>query len=104
MTSTRMALVEEAPAAAEASFADRFLSFGAFSGSRTAAAPAATPTQPVASEAATPVATQPIAVPVPTARPAQADGAVYSTASAPTPTPAATEDKPLWKRLNPFGG
>ena len=90
---TQVALAAE-PAAAEASFADRFFSFGASS-------------KPAADAAAQAIAAQPIAVPVPAARPgtAPAAAATYSTASTPVTAPAAPASEPsMWKKFNPFGG
>ncbi|MDK9698029.1 MAG: murein L,D-transpeptidase, partial [Siculibacillus sp.] len=93
---TRMALVDETAAAPEASFTERFFSFGAPTTpepTKSAAAPAAA------------VPAQPIAVPVPAARPNPAGGATYSTASTPTPAASAGEGEPsMWKKFNPFGG
>ena len=117
---TRMALVDEATSAPEASFADRFLSFGSLAGGPKPAEAAAVPATAVA-VATQPVATQPvaaIAVPVPAARPmvaASASPAVApvaapaaAQAAAPVATPDAAKpkaaDAPIWKKLNPFGG
>jgi murein L,D-transpeptidase YafK len=97
---TRMALVDEA-ATTEASFADRFFSFGTRSGDTAAAAQ---PAPSAAPEAAAPARS--IAVPVPASRPGST-AATMSTASMPAAAPAnpaPAAEAPLWKRLNPFGG
>jgi len=96
MSPTQVALATDAVAPAEKSFTDRLFSFGAAS-----SAPADSAAQAIA----TPVAAQPIAVPVPAARPNPAGGASYSTASTPAPAASAGEGEPsMWKKLNPFGG
>ncbi len=98
MSPTQVALAAE-PTASEASFTDRFFSFGAASKPSSDAAGQAIAAMPAA---------QPIAVPVPAARPGAAPSAAaasYSTASTPAPAPAApATEAPLWKKLNPFGG
>jgi len=102
---TRVALVGEPVAPSEPSFADRLFSFGA-------STPAATDTASQVIASAPPA--QPIAVPVPAARPATTARGAYATASTPTapaaaapvaaPAPAAEPETPIWKKLNPFGG
>ena len=92
-TPTRMALASDPVAPVERSFTERLFSFGSSAPATAAATPA--PTQPAVAQ----TSGQPIAVPVPSARPGEA---VLSTASVPAPAPAA--EPPLWKRLNPFGG
>lgn len=99
MTPTQVALAAEPVTPAETSFADRLFSFGARS----------TPPADTAAQAITTPVAQAISVPVPAARPQPgrvAEAAVMSTASTPATVPQAApaEDKPLWKKLNPFGG
>ncbi len=104
MTPTRVALATEPVTPAETSFADRLFSFGARS------TPAAdTASQVIAARTITTPTAQAISVPVPAARPQPgrvAETATMTTASTPTSVPEAApaEAKPLWKKLNPFGG
>lgn len=99
VVATPTGLTPVASAPADSSFAGRLFSFGA--------------AQPAPSEAAAAISTgQPITVPVPSARPetVATRGATpaFTTASVPSAPvaapPAPAEDKPMWKRLNPFGG
>lgn len=110
----QVAAVEEpaTPAPRPFGFASRLFSFGSQS----------TPTDPAAAVvvAAEPMPSgRPIIVPLPPARPdrmqtaaiqsapAAAAGNEQSAAAGPAPVapaPAPAEDKPMWKRLNPFGG
>lgn len=89
MSPTQVALAAEPVAATEKGFAERFFAFGS--------APAA---QDSAAQAIAAPQGQPIAVPVPAARP----GATLSTAAVPTAAPAAEPETPVWKKFNPFGG
>ncbi|TBW40425.1 murein L,D-transpeptidase [Siculibacillus lacustris] len=65
----------------------------------------ATSTPDAASSAIDASAVRPIDVPVPAARPgAVRTAAMQSAVPAPVPVEAPAEDRPLWKRINPFGG
>ena len=104
---TRMALAAEPVTRSEASLADRLFSFGA---------PVTPPADDASQAISTASAGQPIAVPLPAARPDRgpvmatasttATTAALTAAAAPAPVapvPAETAT-PIWKKLNPFGG